>query len=153
MSSRLFRRTRGICLLPLTVALVFQPPALAQDGCAGCAGCALQGGCQQGCDHHHCPPCFIHCTEGPPKIKFKCACPKPVCPPDCDTPNWGYFQPCWRPWPWPPDWSHCPVPPAAAFVTPCNTNCYEPGFTPPPVPAGEQLPSPRKIDPNLRQGL
>src|SRR5262249_15074712 len=48
-------------------------------------------------------------------LKFKCACPKPVCDP-CNLPHYGYFATCWRPWPWPHDWSHCPVPPPGALV-------------------------------------
>jgi hypothetical protein len=69
------------------------------------------------CDNHHCPPAYVHCQEGPPCIKFKCACPKPVCNP-CELPCFGYYQTCWRPWPCPPNWSHCPVPPPGA-VEPC----------------------------------
>lgn len=66
---------------------------------------------------HCCPPPLHHCEEGCPCIKRCCGCPKPVCNP-CVQPNWGYYQPCWSPWPWPPDWSHCPVMPPAAIVHP-----------------------------------
>src|SRR5205823_3756548 len=44
-----------------------------------------------------CPPCYVHCQEGPPKVKFKCACPRPVCSP-CDSPFFGYYPTCWHPW-------------------------------------------------------
>ncbi len=84
------------------------------------APAALAGG--GWCDH--CPPPFKHCYEGPPRICFKKACPKPVCDP-CTLEHWGYFQNCWHPWPWPPDWSHCPVPPSGALV-PSNCSGYNP---------------------------
>ncbi len=48
-------------------------------------------------------------------ICIRCGCPRPVCN-LCALPNFGYFQACWTPWPLPPDWSHCPVPPPAALV-------------------------------------
>jgi len=54
-----------------------------------------------------CPPPFVHCQEGPPRLKFKCACPKPVCDP-CNLEHYGYYQTCWRPWSFPPDARHCP---------------------------------------------
>src|SRR5262245_36824157 len=66
------------------------------------------------CKCDKCPPPYVHCSEGPPKLKFKHACPKPVCDP-CTLPHYGYFQACWRPWLLPPDWSHCPVPPPGAL--------------------------------------
>jgi hypothetical protein len=63
---------------------------------------------------HHCPPSYVYRTEGPPRIKFTCGCPKAVC--DLSTlEHYGYSQTCWRPWSFPPDWSHCPVPPPAAL--------------------------------------
>ncbi len=68
------------------------------------------------CQRHHCPPHLKHCTEGPPRICYKHGCPRPICNP-CLNPNWGYFETCWNPWPWPPDFSHCrAVPPAATVV-------------------------------------
>jgi hypothetical protein len=59
------------------------------------------------CGWRHCPPAYIHCQEEPPKLKFKKICPKPVCNPCC-LPHYGYFATCWHPWPFPPDYSHCP---------------------------------------------
>jgi hypothetical protein len=56
-----------------------------------------------------CPPPFVHCQEGPPRLRFKCACPKPVCDP-CNLDHYGYYQTCWRPWSFPPDARHCPDP-------------------------------------------
>jgi hypothetical protein len=73
--------------------------------------CYSSGGC-----HEKCPPYYIHCTEGPPKIKFKCGCPKPVCDP-CMLDHFGYYRTCWQPWPCGPDGSHCPLPPAGSLAT------------------------------------
>jgi len=102
-----FRKLCRYFSVPLAVVLGMQGVAM-----AGPFDC---------CQSHCCPPCTIHCTEGPPRIKFKCACPRPICCP-CDRPGWGYFQPCWVPWPYPPDWSHCPVPPPASTVIPGPQN-------------------------------
>lgn len=44
-----------------------------------------------------CPPPYVHHQEGPPKVKFKCGCPRPVCPP-CDSKFFGYYPTCWSPW-------------------------------------------------------
>lgn len=44
-----------------------------------------------------CPPPYVHCQEKGPRIKFKCGCPRPVCPP-CDSPWFGYYPTCWSPW-------------------------------------------------------
>jgi hypothetical protein len=145
MSSRTFRTKRGVFATALTFVLAFQQVALGQDCDAGCGA---------NCPHHHCPPPFRHCTESPPCIKFKCGCPKPVCPPSCDTPNWGYFEPCWRPWPWQRTFAHCPCATPAAFASTCAPEyCTVPGAHGPgaPAPDGEPLPPPRKVDPNLRK--
>lgn len=74
---------------------------------------AAFGGIFYGCCHEPCPPCYVHCQEGHPRIRIKCGCPKPVCDP-CDLEHFGYYPTCWQPWPYPPDWSHCPVPPPGA---------------------------------------
>ena len=42
----------------------------------------------------------VCCYEGPPHICFQKGCPRPICDP-CVNPNWGYFETCWNPWPWP----------------------------------------------------
>ncbi len=73
--------------------------------------------CREKCNWLCCPPILKHCMERPPRICFWPSCPKPICSP-CEAPHWGYYPTCWRPWPFPPDWSHCPVPPPAAFVPP-----------------------------------
>jgi hypothetical protein len=103
----------------LLVALLGAPSLFAQcsgGSCAaagGCASCSTAGGCAP-C-RGTCPPPVIHYYEGPPKLKFKKACPRPVCDP-CTLEHYGYYQTCWAPWPFPPDWSHCPVPPPGAVL-------------------------------------
>ncbi len=67
------------------------------------------------CQTHHCAPPLRHCQEGPPRIHWSHGCPRPICDP-CTMPNWGYSDTCWQPWPFPPDWSHCPTVPPAALV-------------------------------------
>jgi hypothetical protein len=75
---------------------------------------------------HKCPPTYVHCLEGAPCIKFKCGCPKPVCNP-CSLEHFGYYQTCWRPWPFAADLSHCTAP---------GTECT------PTMPPGESRPMP-----------
>ena len=119
----MFRRLMGKTLAKLglaALALLFTKAADAQDAVAspaGCSTCASAACAPAGCQHFHCPPVFKWCMEGMPRICFQHGCPKPICNP-CEAPNWGYYQKCWSPWPWPPDWSHCPVPPPAAHVFP-----------------------------------
>ncbi len=91
------------------------------------------------CHWLFCPPGLKHCQEGPPHIHIKCACPRPICSP-CEQPNFGYYQSCWTPWPFPPDWSHCPMPVPAATVAPA-----------PLAPAPSLLPPPRTM--SMRPGL
>src|SRR5436190_9501187 len=67
------------------------------------------------CNRDCCPPPYRYVYEGAPCIKFKCGCPKPICDP-CHLPHYGYYQTCWGPWPFPPNWDHCPVPPPAALA-------------------------------------
>ena len=33
-----------------------------------------------------------------------------------NLPHYGYYQTCWHPWPFPPDWSHCTVLPPGELV-------------------------------------
>jgi hypothetical protein len=133
---RVADKLRKLCL-PLALLLGVQGTVFGQEGC------------DHGCQRHNCPPPFKHCMEGPPCLCFKKGCPRPVCPPGCDTPNWGYYQPCWRPWPWPPDWSHCPYQVPAATIAPC-----------PHAPTGAgtlgipgDAPTPRRLEMNGGPGL
>ncbi|MCI0458367.1 MAG: hypothetical protein L0Z62_15490 [Gemmataceae bacterium] len=140
---RVFVRRKPLCLL-LAVLASAPGPALSQEcgpSCHAGLGAPIAGGsCGSHCQRHHCPPRFKYCQEGPPRLHFQKGCPRPVCPPGCDTPNWGYFQPCWRPWGWSPDWSHCPyLVPAATVVLPPAPPVQAPG-------AGEQLHQPRRAD-------
>lgn len=104
------------------VALAVGPAAFGQD-CGTCSTCGIQP------PTHHCPPKFWHWEEGPPKLKFKRACPKPVCDP-CSLPHAGYFQTCWSPWPWAPDWSHCALPPSVGLVEDVPSDAVVPLYTP-----------------------
>jgi len=97
----------------------------------------------------HCPPPLKWCSEQAPCIKFKCACPRPVCDP-CDLQHYGYYLTCWHPWPFQPNWTHCQtIPPGAALPPPA----YPP--YPPRAPQDRRLeptkegefPTPRLSDP------
>lgn len=89
-------------MLALTSSLV---QAGSADGC----------GCSCGCGpSHHCPK-TVFCVPKRPNLKFKRVCPKPVCNP-CDLDNYGYYDTCWHPWPFPPNYSHCVLPPASALA-------------------------------------
>ena len=145
MLSRMVLQALGMCAIP--IALLFSSQSVrAQAPCA-------QGNCYAQecftCQHTHCPPALKHCMEGPPHICFKCGCPRPICNP-CMNPNWGYFETCWNPWPWPPDFSHCRAVPPAATIT------LNPG-----LPAGIGAPSGSSVTPDnilpaprtLRPGL
>jgi hypothetical protein len=91
MSWRVVGAGRRALVAALLGVLVSGPVASADPGC--CLPC----------------PCWYKwCAEGGPRIHIKCGCPKPICPP-CSLEHYGYFEPCWRPWPFPPDWSHCPA--------------------------------------------
>jgi hypothetical protein len=105
-------------------------------------------------DCKHCPPPYYHCQEAPPCIKFKHACPRPVCPP-CNSDFFGYYPTCWRIWP--AGQSNCPVtqppwvPVPPSFATPGNPFGLH-GLTgalvlPPEGPGLEVAPAPRTTPP------
>jgi hypothetical protein len=79
------------------------------------------------------------CMPKPPKLCYKCVCPKPLCDP-CDLPNYGYYQTCWRPWLQQVDWSHCPVPPPTVLAP-----HYWPKSDLSPADPDEMLPAPGKL--------
>jgi hypothetical protein len=122
--------------------------AAAQHGnCDACAPCPRGHGCFH---KERCPPPFVHRVEGPPHLRYKHACPRPVCDP-CSLYHWGYYQPCWRPWPFPPDYNHCPVPPVAAYVPHAELGIARPAFEapraePPAPPSQRELPAPEKLN-------
>jgi hypothetical protein len=129
----------------LALLLVLTPASFGQcqGGCSGsCSGsCSAPCSCAEHCNRWDCPPCYRYCQEGPPRIRVICGCPKPVCCP-ADAPNWGYFQTCWRPWPWGPDFSHCyGVPPAAQILPPFSGDIRTmPGAL---EPAPGEMPAPK----------
>jgi len=130
--------TPAAATLPAPEAL---PPVPAAHACTG--GCA-SGSCGAApcpfaceCQKFHCPPKFVICTPKPPKLCFKCTCPKPVCDP-CHldpTGNYGYTPTCWRPWMAPPNYT-CPVPSTTQLMGPCP--CKDDGV-PVPVPPGPEV--------------
>ena len=80
---------------------------LARPGVAraqGLLGLGLGQGSCGSCGKECCPPWYKHYFERAPKLCFKKACPKPICDP-CSLEHYGYFQTCWAPYPFPPDWS------------------------------------------------
>lgn len=127
-----FRR-QGYLLASLALAALggqsLAGPAGGQGyAAAGCAtgNCAT---CASSRPHHSekgpCPPPHFHVFEGPPHLKFKKGCPRPVCDP-CELPHFGYYQTCWSPWPYPPDWRHCPYPTASDMLPAPATPPYTP---------------------------
>jgi hypothetical protein len=141
-------KTLGMCGIPLAALLLMPDAVRAQHDCYHC-------------QRFHCPPALKHCLEGAPRIHFHRGCPKPICNP-CQNPNWGYFEPCWNPWPWPPDYSHCRTPPPASAIV-LNPGpgavlqqhnptiiMQEPLPMPTPIPTQTQtLPAPRTLRPGL----
>jgi hypothetical protein len=139
MFRRLLAKTTARLALAALALSLTATVTRAQDAAPGCTtGCST---CVAGCQRFHCPPVLKWCMEGAPRICFQHGCPKPICSP-CQAPNWGYYQKCWSPWPWPPDWSHCPVPPPASQVFPGMIPVGQAGH------ADELLSRPRLIDGN-----
>lgn len=111
---------------------------------ATCGSCATCGTCTT-CQRKDCPPKFVICTPQPPKLKFKCTCPKPVCDP-CHldpTGNYGYTPTCWRPWMAPPNYSHCPIPSPTQLMPNGKVE-----LTPTPVP---ENPPPSRLETRMDQ--
>ena len=112
----------------------------------GPEGCTT-GGCATGnCGGwgHCCCPKYVFTIEKPPRIKYKCICPKPICEP-CNLEGYGYFPTCWRPWAYPPNYGYCPAPPpgvVASAAPPLIVGA--PGPAAPGGPADEPLPPPKK---------
>jgi hypothetical protein len=88
-------------------------------------------------------PKFVYCQEGPPRIKMKTGCSRPVCDP-CNLEHFGYYRTCWQPWPYPQDWSHCPVPPGT--VPDWAMHPEMPRVNGPVPEQRAPLPPPRKAD-------
>ena len=144
---------KPLSCLGISAFLWLAMPALAsaQPG-APCASFGIP--CVAPCNSHHCPPAYKHRYEGAPHIHWQRGCPHPICNP-CDLQHWGYYDTCWSPWPFPPNWSHCAVPPPATYVhvNPYGNTQMPPMRTAPPAPAFptpdggpeviQQLPPPR----------
>jgi hypothetical protein len=137
MSTRKPLRQRRVTPLILGALLAAGAglPAVGRAGdCDGCPG-----------PSHHCPGPFIHHMERPPCIKFKCVCPRPVCPP-CDAEFWGYYPTCWRRWP--AMFANCPerTPPWVAVAPPGvpagYSNSLMPRAEPGPGTAAPAAPAP-----------
>jgi len=113
------------------VVLLSHSPLRAQGpGCASCGSCAHQ-------PKVPCPPPFCHYAEGPPNLKFKKACPRPVCDP-CNLEHFGYYQTCWAPWPYQANYDHCPVPHSGTVLPPPLVPPYTPRVPRPAPGAGSR---------------
>ena len=134
MSSGLYRKM--LSWLGISAFLWLATPSLSWAQSCGVACATFGVPCAVG-GSHHCPPAYKYTPEGAPRIHWGHGCPRPICNP-CDLPHWGYYDTCWTPWPFPPNWSHCATPPPASFVNLPNVyppNNYPPGAHPtmPPV--------------------
>jgi len=125
-------RSLRLWLAPAALWVASVSPAAAQEIFGGLNTAGLGcGSCSTGiCQSHHCPPPLQHCQERPPVIRVKCGCPKPICNP-CNQPGWGYYETCWSPWPFPPDYNHCAtLPPAATIALSGPNNPNAPYYGP-----------------------
>jgi hypothetical protein len=93
-------------LLAGLLSAVLAVPLSAPVVRAQCATCGTPS-CCNGPSCGACPKPYLYYFEGRPRIKFKHACPRPICDP-CNLEHYGYYQTCWCPWPFPPDMRHCP---------------------------------------------
>ncbi len=88
--------------------------------------------------HDHCQKTVFYKPKKP-HVHYKNICPKPICP--CgELENFGYFPTCWTPWPYPPNYAHCPgpMPPQVPIPAPKTSSSDS---TSEQLPAPEQLPS------------
>jgi hypothetical protein len=138
-------RHGALLSVALWAGLLFGSAASAQAP-QGCSSCQSGESCGY-CNGKPCPPWVKYRFEGPPRIKFKHGCPRPLCNP-CDLPHYGYFQTCWQPWPFPPDWSHCPTPPPGTMVPYEHPGRRQTVFEQPPAEA----PPPRRTEPGNDKG-
>ena len=85
---------------------------------------------------HHCQKTVFY-TPKKPRVQVKRICPKPIGP--CgEVENFGFFPTCWHPWPFPPNYSHCPGPMPPVPIPAPNTRSSS--STSEELPAPEQLP-------------
>src|SRR5262245_33244641 len=118
------RQTAGYLALFLTPCLVLT--SLSRPATAG---------------EYLCCPKTVFYKPRTPRIKFKCVCPKPIGP--CDgLENFGYYQTCWQPWPFPPNCPHGPVPPTISTAPPSTSKAAPESL--------EQLPAPQTEKPEAK---
>jgi hypothetical protein len=129
------------------LALAHATPAWAQHvvttTAADCMSCGPNCAPLCGSVKHPCPPWFCHIQEGPPRLKIKRGCPRPVCDP-CNLPHFGYFQTCWSPWPYPDNWNHCPTPTASQMLPPPEKPLFAPRV---PVRVTPETPGKTPVEP------
>jgi hypothetical protein len=119
------------------------------DGYGPAGGCetgnCASGSCATGncCSGSTCCPKYTFCIEKAPKICFKSVCPKPICD-QCKIEGYGYYPTCWRPWSYPPDYRHCPVPPPGVLAGLTPPLDAAPVATVPEPPRAGALPAPRR---------
>jgi hypothetical protein len=120
---------------------------------------------------------WVHCQPKPPCILFPRVCGKCVCNP-CEMEHFGYYNTCWAPWGFHPDFSHCPTPQLASVVPPKwpkteyfsnDPRAQQPGLggsdempmrekerdkereeVSSPSPGYEPLPQPRRLSPRMQ---
>ena len=108
-------------------------------------GRCATGGCATGA----CGSCFTCCPkysftiEKPPKICFKSVCSKPMCDP-CDIRGQRLLPDLLAAWAYPPNYSHCPVPPPGVLASQPPPLVAAPGVTAPEEGQDDALPPPRK---------
>jgi hypothetical protein len=142
-------------LLACLTAATWSQSARADGGYCPSGGCATGSCGTGGCATGDCGSCLTCCPkyyftiEKAPKIRFKTVCSKPVCD-QCNIEGNGYYPTCWRPWAYPPDYRHCPVPPPGVLASQPPPLMAAPGaVTGPELGQDDPLPAPRKsADPN-----
>ncbi len=94
-----------------------------------------------------CPPWVEHCSEGPPRLKFKDGHPRPICDP-CALPHYGYYSPTWQAYPYESNGSPCSGP-ALGARTPTPQQEPTPAETPAVATRGPALPATPAGEPPL----
>jgi hypothetical protein len=140
MSPKSWLRPLVVYLAPVLLLSALAGAGRADGPCVWCGFTHL--GCKMPTTTYTRTTCF----------HYKCICPKPICDP-CNLEHFGYYPTCWQPWPYPPDYRHCPnfncavaaagtVPGGEATGAGPSTGGASPAGPMP--PADERLPEPRK---------
>ena len=103
------------------------------------------------CGPRHGCPGYVHCQPMAPRMHFPQVCGKAVCEP-CTLEHFGYYNTCWAPWGFPPDFSHCPTPQLAAIVPTSypKTQYFSPDYRAQQPDAGEELPM-KEMTPSMME--